>query len=87
MKLFQLITLSESFFFSQTFYKTPEELISDLDNIVSDFPSNESEVKEFISEVTFEEDSIVGYAKKFDNQSFVRIEVIDTEECFDIEYE
>jgi hypothetical protein len=83
MKLFQLITLSESFFFSQTFYKTPEELISDLENVIEDFPSYELELKEFISDITFEEDSIVGFKKEFDNHSFVRIEVIDTEECFD----
>jgi hypothetical protein len=86
MKLWQLITFSESFFFSQTFYKTPEELISDLENIISDFHSNESEIKEFISDITFEEDTIVGYKKEFDNHSFVRIEVIDTDECFDLEY-
>lgn len=87
MKIFQLITFSEQFDFAQTFYKTPEELISDLENILSDFPSYESEVSEFISDISFEEDSIVGYKKEFDNHSFIRIEVIDTEECFDIEYE
>lgn len=86
MKIFQLITFSEQFHFAQTFYKTPEELISDLENIISDFPSNESEIKEFISDITFEEDSIVGFKKEFDNHSFVRIEVIDTDECFDLEY-
>lgn len=83
MKFLQLITFSESFHFEQTFYKTPEELIEDLENILSDFPSYELELKEFISDITFEEDSIVGFKKEFDNHSFVRIEVIDTEECFD----
>lgn len=86
MKIFQLITFSEQFDFAQTFYKTPEELFSDLENILSDFPSYESEIKEFISDITFEEDSIVGFKKEFDNHSFVRIEVIDTDECFDLEY-
>lgn len=84
MKLFQLITYSQIGHFEQTFYKSSEELLEDLENILDEFPSFESEIKEFISE-TFEDwEELKGdcYGKKleFEDKSFVRIELIDTDE-------
>lgn len=83
MKIFQLITLSQSFRFDQSFYNTAKELVEDMENILSDFPSLESELMEFISEVSeqsVEEDAIVGMKREFEDRSFVRIELIDTDE-------
>lgn len=83
MKIFQLITFSQSFRFDQSFYNTAKELVEDMENILSDFPSLESEILEFISEVSeqsIEEDAIVGMKREFEDRSFVRIELIDTDE-------
>ena len=84
MKLFQLITYSQIGHFEQTFYKTAKELLEDLENILDDFPSCESSIKEFISEVFEDWEELEGdcYGKKleFEDKSFVRIEFIDTDE-------
>ena len=86
MKLFQLITYNQIGHFEQTFYKTAKDLIVDLGNILDDFPSFQNELEDFFSESIedFEDSKTFktfdGKKLEFEDKSFVRIELIDTDE-------
>lgn len=82
MKFWQLITFNRFNQFEQTFYKTLDELIEDMENLFDDFPCVELEITEFISQIKSEanEESIIGQRIDFEDKSFILIELIDTEE-------
>lgn len=82
MKFWQLITFNRFNQFEQSFYNELPELIEDMENLFDDFPSAESEIKEFIVQIQTDmnEESIIGQKLEFEDKSFILIEMIDTEE-------